>query len=559
MIGRQITRRTIDRHVLGRTIDSVNLGANVNQIDELIMSLSPVFYIKDALTVVDGKFVDESGNNKVLTASTVLMTNDTITLPASDAAIIAALTAAGMYGFFYTNDTTPKTIAISAIRTDYSRYWYVSENNRIIVLFANPLSNVDKATFDTARKLTQGIDRFSKNLVYDSNFYLKSGSNIIDNIGTIPVPMTGSYGVAKTPITSDNTFDFSHTKKTITVSIVHAAAGAGIFSLNTDKCCGKITWGFWIDKTTVLYQLQITGTLASALWTTAQLTLNRTTGSSDGIVTIDAVSGNWVHITIHDRINQNVSVNKLLSDSGWGVNSYGSSLIGQSYDVRVCDVVLINDNITFNINTDYGTAFPTTFNNKKLCTVSDSIGLGIWGKLITQYCGFSTLYNAAKSGGRMNNLGGNTLWLPYYKETIAATAADLFIISTAGNDQGVEIGVIGGEDYSRFLDSYSYLIDYIQAENPTADIMLCTFAGNTGGITAYEPTPTKAEFNTDFYLNPGIRELGTHYNLKVCDLFALRAFDYETVRFFFVDAAHWAYSNDMAMANIMAQFIKDNF
>lgn len=94
--------------------------------------LSPIFLIKDLTQVVGGYFVDSSGNNKQIQAATTTTTNDSLILPANDSQIIAAVTAAGCYSQFYTDDSNPKTVLLSNISpcyNDYGYYGYIEKKN----------------------------------------------------------------------------------------------------------------------------------------------------------------------------------------------------------------------------------------------------------------------------------------------------------------------------------------------------------------------------------------------------------------------------------------------
>jgi hypothetical protein len=111
----------------------IKLGStSINPLD-----LLPVLYIKNVGSsgVVAGKFVDSSGNNHIVTAGTTTNTNDSIIFAASDTTIIAALTAAGCYSTFYTNDTSPKTVPIRNIKTNWTNilfFDFFNESNLLI-------------------------------------------------------------------------------------------------------------------------------------------------------------------------------------------------------------------------------------------------------------------------------------------------------------------------------------------------------------------------------------------------------------------------------------------
>ena len=80
-----------------------------------ILRSEAVLYIPDLVTPVDGKWVDRSGRNKQVLAATTNVANDSLIMPANDADIIGAVTKAGLYSQFYTNNSTPKTVVISEI------------------------------------------------------------------------------------------------------------------------------------------------------------------------------------------------------------------------------------------------------------------------------------------------------------------------------------------------------------------------------------------------------------------------------------------------------------
>lgn len=121
-------------------IDSRRRGGGFNP-----LSLSPVLYIKDFSIVVGGYFVDSSGNNKQIQAATTTTTNDSLIMPANDAQIIAALTAAGCYSQYYTDNSTPKKVKISNISpcyNDYAYYNYFDKKN-LMVFSSNKSSSRD--------------------------------------------------------------------------------------------------------------------------------------------------------------------------------------------------------------------------------------------------------------------------------------------------------------------------------------------------------------------------------------------------------------------------------
>ena len=101
-------------------------------------SLLPIFWIKDTSIIVDGKFIDSSGNNHVLTAATTTVANDSIILAANDTSIINALKLARAYWYFYTNDATPKTVLLSSLNCCYVNTLYFNKfQNKNLLLFSD--------------------------------------------------------------------------------------------------------------------------------------------------------------------------------------------------------------------------------------------------------------------------------------------------------------------------------------------------------------------------------------------------------------------------------------
>jgi len=110
------------------------------------LSLSPILWIKDLTNVVNGYFIDSSVNGKQIQAATTTTTNDSLIMPANDSQIIAALTSAGCYSQFYTDNSSPKIVKLSNISpcyNDYSYYNYFDKKNLMLFPSAQT-SNRDK-------------------------------------------------------------------------------------------------------------------------------------------------------------------------------------------------------------------------------------------------------------------------------------------------------------------------------------------------------------------------------------------------------------------------------
>lgn len=524
----------------------------------LIKSLNPIFYIDNALNIVDSKFVDVSGNNKVLASSTTLLPNDTITLPANDTDIINALTLTGMYSFFYTDNATPKAIQIKDIRDDYSNYLIISRDRQRIALFASAVTGENIINLNKWKKLTTYTNRFTGNLV--RNIDNTTFSYLIDT-SNIKRCFTIDADSGATKTVSDNALAFSVTKKTLSFSITNSVANNGLALINVLRFCGKATLGLWIDKVNIPNNISWTVFNGSILLSPSQLTLNRTGSTTNFTWVIDAVNGTWVHFRIKGIASQNASVNKLLVDPLVRLGTYGSNALGTSYVIDFTDIVLLNDWVDIDITKDYGNVFSSKFNSKKLCVIGDSIGLGVWPSLLSTYLGTNGLVVAAKSGGRFSNAGGAGYCLLASKEAISGANADIYFIQAGGNDYSTPLGDINGTDESKFLDSYNLMLSYLTTNNPNAIIVMCTLVTNLWGVTNGVPGITEEQFNSGMLntMNDGVRRLAAKYNLKICDLEGNKAYGYKNAKFFLSDGTHWSYGNDMAMANIMAQFIKDNY
>ena len=108
-------------------------GGGVKQFPE---NLYPTIHIPDFSQVVNGYFVNKA-NGKKIQAATTTTANDSLIMPANDADIIAAVTLAGQYSKFYTNNSTPKTVLISQIPSIDQKYclFFDSVNSKNFILF----------------------------------------------------------------------------------------------------------------------------------------------------------------------------------------------------------------------------------------------------------------------------------------------------------------------------------------------------------------------------------------------------------------------------------------
>lgn len=92
------------------------------------LTLNPVLYIPDLVTPVDGYWQNRQG--KLVQAATTTILNDSLIMPANDSQIINALTLAGCYSTFYTDNSTPKKVLKSSILQNYGDVLFFDEFNK---------------------------------------------------------------------------------------------------------------------------------------------------------------------------------------------------------------------------------------------------------------------------------------------------------------------------------------------------------------------------------------------------------------------------------------------
>ena len=103
-------------------MNAVGIFAGAGQARSVPQQLGAILYIPDLNTPVNGYWQDKSGKNKLAQAATTTIANDSLIMPANDADIIAALTLAGAYSKYYTNNSTPKKVLVSQIASIDSKY-----------------------------------------------------------------------------------------------------------------------------------------------------------------------------------------------------------------------------------------------------------------------------------------------------------------------------------------------------------------------------------------------------------------------------------------------------
>ena len=97
------------------TLNVVGVYVGNSNTRSIPQQLGAILYIPDLNTPVNGYWQDKSGKGKLVQAATTTVANDSLIMPANDADIIAALTLAGAYSKYYTNNSTPKKVLVSQV------------------------------------------------------------------------------------------------------------------------------------------------------------------------------------------------------------------------------------------------------------------------------------------------------------------------------------------------------------------------------------------------------------------------------------------------------------
>jgi len=190
--------------VIGPGISPYNAHKGT-QLNLSVLKSSMVFWVKDATVIVDGKFIDDSGNGKILTAATTIIENDSIILPANDADIIAALNMINSYYLFYTNDSTPKTVLLSSLGFNvgdgliYNKF----EGKDLFLLNENSLATKKKVS-QLQFNHNYESDYIQHNIFKDENYsYVTNKWIVADEIGnnTLDISCNCFKGITGTYIT----------------------------------------------------------------------------------------------------------------------------------------------------------------------------------------------------------------------------------------------------------------------------------------------------------------------------------------------------------------------
>lgn len=537
-----------------------------------ILAMNPVFFIED-LTVVDGdgNLIDISGNDKkIAVTSATSMGNDTITMPASDADIIAALTAGGLYRMFYTDDATPRSLLIG-IFCDYGGLRMFSDyhHKNWILLSADASADDLEALYgylNISKAYLPDVNMMKIYNYYDSY----NPNNLI--IGSTFEPVLLSYRTGEMiPAYTDNELAFSVSKKTITKTIGTAGDVDQLWGLvGRSLPGGVVTLSFWIDRTNigdrhlVIYVDSDDGNKNSFQIQGVNLaTQGYTYNDADytAVNTIVAVSGNWSFCRMKIRRVQNngIMTNALTNNFGAFKPSIGFGTKVDDTPIGFTDISLYKDTPNTIINGSLGDGpYDKTESNivgKTICLIGDSITLGgLYGQLMQYKYGIITIYNCGQSGRRMVD-GAASLYQD--RVTVVAQPADIFIILASANDLGSPIGTVDSTDGSTYAGGYNNYLTYLLANKPEgSDVILCTHpvVVGSGNTLAQGEAAYSAQF-----LNMAniVKALGVKYSLPVCDLHSLTGVDYTNANIFLADGVHWNFVMDQVVSDVLGKFISD--
>jgi len=201
--------------------------------------LTPLLWIKDLSSITNGVYKDSSGNNITISAGTTDAINDSIIMPASNSQIIAALTVAGVYSTFYTNDTTPKIVHKYNIMTlSANILFYDFWNNANLLLFSQAVTgsklvyvralinityplNAIRTSTDYVNYNTRIVAHFSAYQKLDpiSNPFINLAPNPVGNLGTFKCrDFSLNHTTLKPSVVTNGDYkymDFDGTKKLI--------------------------------------------------------------------------------------------------------------------------------------------------------------------------------------------------------------------------------------------------------------------------------------------------------------------------------------------------------
>lgn len=537
-------------------------------LNELIKSLNPIFWIEDMTEVVGGKLVDKSGNNTQIAVSTVNEVNDTITMPASNTAIINALKADGMYYFFYTNDTTPKAVRIGGIMGFGSRRLYSYYLLKNFCLFSN------SPTLTQQNKLYEYLS-ISKSWLPDVNIAKQSNYHVIRNLSPVVGGEFGSIMYNYTDTIESNSLSNSVSKKTQKASIVTPATLNTPVLYNLLSTGGRYKFSFWHNKTELGSRNLVAYSYIAkfgnlTLWNggLAQ-NLSYTAGSKGTAAGYEftvkweckEVSGDWARIEIEFFASNNGDQNR----AAFGTCDFKMGLIYGTpiqQDLHYTDTVIVKDYESDIVGTSLLDGPYEKMNSKMfgktLCAIGDSITQGGWYlKWLQHSYGLSKIYNCGKSGRRMYNDGSNGLYQDI--ATVVAQPAEIFTILASANDNNSPVGSINDTTAISYLGGYNQYLTYLLANIPDVAnkkivLITCPFTVGTGNTIAQG----KALYQQKFIdMANGVKALGVKYNLPVIDLHGLMPMTFENSGIFLGDKTHWNTALDIAAGDIIGKGLND--
>lgn len=525
---------------------------------KLIKDLNPIFWIEDTTVVVDGYLIDKSGNNKQIATSEAYFPNDTFTLPANDAAIIAALTADGLYDYFYTDDANPKATLFGSIprlgsRRLYSYYGYTN-----FFLLADSPTLAQQEILYTKLAI-------SKAYLPDVN--IAKGVNKMnflhaDGLITGYVFDDAIDGILSSVNTfEDNVLSLAESDKKIVSELIDGVGGLiqpFIFQCNTSG--GNYKCSFWFDLLD-----QGTGTIESSqdgvrLFIQPANTYKGYTWTS-GIYSgeIKDIKGTWARIEYtwfaanngdHNVANWN-DVRHLM-----GLNSPTPV----TKDLHYVDFILTKDYSETIVEGDIFTAPYEKTNSaivgKTICTVGDSTMTGdtVASRLQYEY-GLINSYNCAQGGRRMSNVAPNDFWQD--RATVVAQPADIFFIIASANDAGATLGTIDDVDTTTYLGGYNQYLTYLLANiAPTAKVVLatCPFLVGTGNTVAQG----KALYEQEYIDKAnGVKALAVKHGVYCVDVHSLMPMNWDNCHLYLVDGVHYNMELKYAIAQIVGSYINN--
>jgi hypothetical protein len=560
---------------IGLGIDIARRGAGISwqaYWRTRILAMNPVFFIED-LTVVDGdgNLIDISGNDKkIAVTSATSMGNDTVTMPASDADIIAALTAGGLYKMFYTNDSTPIARVIGAYQDNASSTMFSDYHHKNWILLPSPPSYDDLVALYGYLNISLAYLP-DVNILKLFNYYDTYNPNTIITSAAYSTLVLNDRTGEKLPVYSDNVLDLSVSKKTITKTIGTADSLDQLWGNQFLSLSGGIfTMTFWIDRTNlgdrrvIIYVNADQGMRVPFEITATNLATQGYTYNDDDYTatnTVVAVSGNWSFCRMVITKIQNNGVITTLSTNHTGdfklFIGYGTQVNDKA--IGFTDVSFYKDTPNTIINGTLGDgSYDKTGSNivgKSICTIGDSITLGGSYAIFMQYkYGLTTVYNCGQSGRRMVD-GANSLYQD--RVTVVAQPADIFIILASANDSNSPIGTVDSTDGSTYAGGYNNYLTYLLANKPAgSDVILCTHPVVVGGgnTLAQGETAYSAQFTNMANM---VKALGVKHSLPVCDLHSLTGVDYTNANLFLSDGIHWNVNMNQVVSDVLGKFISD--